>query len=120
MTGVLAFLPNPARTFREIYRILRIGGRFVAFTTTKELKGTPAAPEPVASRLHFYEDGDLEKMSTDASLSSVRVEHPDLFEYAKKSGYWKLISNCFQGRADLNCLSLENECKPILLRVVSV
>ena len=97
MTGVLAFLPNPARTFREIYRILRIGGRFVAFTSTKGIKGSPAAPEPVASRLHFYEDGELEKLVTDASFSSVRVEHPDLFDYAKKSGVPEADLKLFSG-----------------------
>jgi ubiquinone/menaquinone biosynthesis C-methylase UbiE len=96
-TGVLTFLPNPARTFREVYRVLRIGGRFVVFTSTKELKGTPAAPEPVASRLHFYEDGELEKLATDASFSSVRVEHPDLFEYAKKSGVPEVDLPLFSG-----------------------
>ncbi len=86
MTSVLAFLSDPSTTFREMFRVLRNGGRIVIFTSTKELEGTPAAPEPIASRLHFYEDEELEKFARQAGFSAVRVEHPSLFEYAKKAG----------------------------------
>jgi SAM-dependent methyltransferase len=85
MTGVLGFLPDALQTFREISRVLNSQGRFVAFTGSKSLRGTPAAPEPVASRLHFYEDSELEDMARRAGFATVRVEHPSLFEYAKKA-----------------------------------
>ena len=56
MTGVFNFIQDPLKALSEIRRVLAGGGRFVLFTGSKELRGTPAAPEPMASRLHFYED----------------------------------------------------------------
>jgi len=97
MTGVLVFLPNPTQTFKEIFRVLRKGGRFVAFTSSKELRGTPAAPEPIASRLHFYEDNEIEDMATLAGFDTVRVEHPSLFEQAKKAGVPDSELDLFRG-----------------------
>ena len=55
MTGVFGFISNPVEVLSEIRRVLAPGGRFVLFTGTKKLLGTPAAPEPMASRLYFYE-----------------------------------------------------------------
>jgi ubiquinone/menaquinone biosynthesis C-methylase UbiE len=86
MTGVLGFLPDPLRAFKEVYRVLAGGGRFITFSGSKELRGTPAAPEPMASRLHFYEAGEIEDMARRAGFVTVRVEHPLLYEYAKKAG----------------------------------
>jgi hypothetical protein len=37
------------------------------------LRGTPAAPEPLASRAHFYEDDDLAALARRAGLSDVHV-----------------------------------------------
>jgi len=96
MTGVLPFLPQPAKTFREVHRVLKKGGRFVLFTGTKELRGTPAAPEPIASRLHFYEDAELEEMARAAGFEA-EVRHPSLFEFAKKSGVPKSDLEMFKG-----------------------
>jgi ubiquinone/menaquinone biosynthesis C-methylase UbiE len=86
MTGVLGFIPDPLAAFKEIFRVLRPAGRLMVFTSTKKLKGTPAAPEPAASRLRFYEDLELENLGKQAGFASVRVEHPSLYEYAKKAG----------------------------------
>ena len=97
MTGVLGFLPNPTQTIKEIFRVLRNGGRFVAFTSSKELRGTPAAPEPMASRLHFYEDREIEDMTILAGFDTARVEHPSLFEHAKKAGVPDSDLNLFRG-----------------------
>jgi SAM-dependent methyltransferase len=58
-TNVLFFLSD-AVAFAEIRRVLVPGGRMAVFTTSKEAKGTPAAPEPRASRMRFYEDAELE------------------------------------------------------------
>lgn len=97
MTGVLPFLPDAARAFREVFRVLGSGGRFAAFTGTKEVRGTPAAPEPVASRIHFYEDSELEGLARAAGFEEVRVEHPSLLEFAKKAGVPKPDLRLFEG-----------------------
>jgi Methyltransferase domain/Activator of Hsp90 ATPase homolog 1-like protein len=48
MTGVLGFLPDPVAALREIWRVLGEGGRLVVLGSPSELRGTPAAPEPMA------------------------------------------------------------------------
>ncbi|AUV84258.1 hypothetical protein C2R22_20995 (plasmid) [Salinigranum rubrum] len=55
MTSVLGHLPNPIEVFSEIHRVLADGGRIVILGSDPELRGTPAAPEPMASRMNFYE-----------------------------------------------------------------
>jgi SAM-dependent methyltransferase len=97
MTGVLGFLPDALQAFKEVFRVLERGGRFVAYTGTKKMKGTPAAPEPAASRLHFYEDDELESIARRAGFSTIKVEHPSLFEYAKKAGVPREGIELFRG-----------------------
>jgi len=97
MTGVLGFLPEPAEAFAEVFRVLRSGGTFVAYTSTKEIRGTPAAPEPVASRVSFYEDEELESLARTAGFIDVRVEHPSLFDFAKKAGVPESDLGLFRG-----------------------
>jgi SAM-dependent methyltransferase len=86
MTGVLGFLPDPLRALAEIRRVLRSGGRLALFGSSPELRGTPAAPEPMASRLRFYEDPELERLGREAGLAQVRVERRDLGRYAREAG----------------------------------
>jgi SAM-dependent methyltransferase len=86
MTGVFSFLQNPVAALREIYRVLTKGGRLVVFTGSKELRGTPAAPEPIASRLNFYEDDELWGLAREAGFNTVRVERPNLESFARQAG----------------------------------
>lgn len=86
MTGVLGFLPDPVTAFAEVRRVLRPGGRFVALGSDPELRGTPAAPEPMASRLRFYEDHELEQLARAAGFDEVRVVRRDLERYARDAG----------------------------------
>lgn len=97
MTGVLGFLPDAPRTFREVFRVLASGGRFVTFGGSKLLRGTPAAPEPMASRLHFYEANEIEDMARRAGFGESKVESPSLYEYAKKAGLSGLDLEMFRG-----------------------
>ncbi len=99
MTGVLFFIPDSLKAFKEVSRVLVSGGRFVLFTGTKELKGTPAAPEPVASRLHFYDDDELVDTALRAGFSRARVDHPSLLEHARKSGVPESDLYLFKGTA---------------------
>ena len=86
MTGVLGFLPDPAAALREIRRVLRPGGRLVALGSDPSLRGTPAAPEPIASRLHFYDDDQLRQLALDAGFSDVKVVRRDLLAFAREVG----------------------------------
>jgi SAM-dependent methyltransferase len=86
MTGVFAFIPDPVKALSEVVRVLAPGGRFAMFTGSKELRGTPAAPEPIAARLFFYEDAELEQLARKAGFSEARVERPDFEQYAREAG----------------------------------
>jgi SAM-dependent methyltransferase/uncharacterized protein YndB with AHSA1/START domain len=86
MTGVLGFLSDPVAAFAEIRRVLRPGGRFVGLGADPELRGTPAAPEPMESRLRFYDSAELERLARDAGFAEVRVERRPMEAYAREAG----------------------------------
>ncbi|HEY6067570.1 MAG TPA: class I SAM-dependent methyltransferase [Gaiellaceae bacterium] len=72
------FLAEPVSALREFRRVLDFErGRIAVFTTAPELKGTPAAPYPLATRGHFYEDEELERLPRDAGFTYSRVTRPD-------------------------------------------
>ncbi|MEJ2215931.1 MAG: methyltransferase domain-containing protein [Gemmatimonadota bacterium] len=86
MTGVLGFLPDPVRTLTEIRRTLAPGGRVVVQGFEPELKGTPAAPEPMASRLNFYDDEAFTELARAAGFADVRVIRRNVESYARDAG----------------------------------
>ena len=86
MTGVFGFIANPLEAISEVRRVLAEGGRFVLFTGSKEMRGTPAAPEPMASRLHFYEDAELEDLARQAGFGDARLDRPDFTSFAREVG----------------------------------
>jgi ubiquinone/menaquinone biosynthesis C-methylase UbiE len=86
MTGVLGFLPDPVAALAELRRVLMKGGRIVVAGSDPELKGTPGAPEPMASRLSFYEDDELAGLARAAGFADVRVVRRDLEAFAREVG----------------------------------
>ncbi len=75
MSVVFFFLDDPVAVLRECLRVLRPGSPVAVFTTAPELRGTPAAPEPVASRGHFYADEELADLARRAGLHEVRIHN---------------------------------------------
>jgi ubiquinone/menaquinone biosynthesis C-methylase UbiE len=73
MSIVFIFLPEPLAVLRECRRVLQPRGRIAIYTTSPRLRGTPAAPEPLASRSHFYENAELVSLATKAAFRDVTV-----------------------------------------------
>ena len=77
MSVVFFFLEEPAAVLRECRRVLRAAGRVAVYTTGPELRGTPAAPEPLCDRGRFYDDRELAGLATSAGLVDVEVRRDD-------------------------------------------
>jgi ubiquinone/menaquinone biosynthesis C-methylase UbiE len=68
------FFPDPVAALRELGRVLDPArGRLAVMTTAPEARGTVAAPEPFASRGHFYTDEELHDVARAAGLRDVRI-----------------------------------------------
>ena len=86
MSGVLPWLPRPESALREVYRTLQPGGRFVAWTGTPKMYGTPAAGPKRKGGVRYYEDRALAGFARRAGFADVRIDHPDLRPVAKGVG----------------------------------
>ena len=75
MSVVFFFPDDPVGVLRECRRVLRRGGHVAVYTTGPELRGTPAAPEPIASKGHFYRDHELAELARRAQLREVSVRN---------------------------------------------
>jgi ubiquinone/menaquinone biosynthesis C-methylase UbiE len=73
MPVVFFFLPEPVTVLHECRRVLAAGGRLAVYTTAPQLRGTPAAPEPVASQGRFYGDALLVGLLHQAGLANVAL-----------------------------------------------
>jgi SAM-dependent methyltransferase len=77
MSVVFFFLPRPVAVLRECRRVLAPAGRLAVYTTAPELRGTPAAPEPLAARGFFHDDEALARFGRDAGFADVAVTNRD-------------------------------------------
>ncbi len=98
MNGVLGFLTEPVTVLAQIRRVLRPGGRLVLLGSDPELKGTPACPEPIASRLRFYDDDGLRQLGQEAGFDRVDVRRENLEGYARDAGVPEPELAIFAGR----------------------
>jgi len=77
MSVVFFFLADPVAVLRECRRVLEPRGRLAVYTTSPALRGTPAAPEPLACRGSFYEDEELAALARQAGFVDVAVAGDD-------------------------------------------
>ncbi|HEX2412577.1 MAG TPA: class I SAM-dependent methyltransferase [Solirubrobacteraceae bacterium] len=77
MSIVFFFLPEPVAALAECRRVLEPGGCLALYTTAPQLRGTPAAPEPLAARGHFYEDDELAALARRAGFEDAIVADDD-------------------------------------------
>jgi ubiquinone/menaquinone biosynthesis C-methylase UbiE len=75
MSVVFFFFADPVGVLRESLRVARPDARLAVYTTSPELRGTPAAPEPLASRGHFHTDGELVALALGAGWRDAQVEN---------------------------------------------
>ena len=103
MMQVFFFLGAPT-VLAECRRVVRPGGTLAVFTVSAEAKGSPAAPEPMASRGRFYTHEQLVELARDAGFADARVEHPDLERYAREAGLPDDLVDLFTGADEMSQL----------------
>lgn len=77
MSVVFFFFAEPVEVLRECLRVAAPGARLAVYTTAPELRGTPAAPEPLASRGHFHSDDELVDLAGAAGWRDAQVRSRD-------------------------------------------
>jgi SAM-dependent methyltransferase len=77
MSVVFFFFADPVAVLCESLRVSAPGARLAVYTTAPELRGTPAAPEPLASRGHFHSDDELVSLAEAAGWERAEVRSGD-------------------------------------------
>jgi SAM-dependent methyltransferase len=103
MMQVFFFL-DPEAALAECRRVVRPNGTLVVFTVSEAARGTPAAPEPFASRGRFYTDDQLVELARAGGFFHAVVKHPDLEPHARAAGLPDDLIDLFAGAADASQL----------------
>ena len=77
MSVVFFFFDDPLQVLRECHRVLTSDGRIAVYTTSAALRGTPAAPEPMASMGRFHTDDELIALAERAGFHAGQVHSRD-------------------------------------------
>ena len=96
-TGAFGFFPDPKGSLAEMYRALEPGGRLALYSSSVALRGTPAAPEPIASRVAYYTPEELLALAHGAGFVDARVDQGDDAEYARRAGLPEGVVGFFRG-----------------------
>jgi SAM-dependent methyltransferase len=96
MMQVFFFL-DPRPVLAECRRLILPGGTLAVFTVSAAAKGTPAAPEPMASRGRFYTDEQLVELAHAAGFPDATVKRPDLERHARAAGLPVEVVALFSG-----------------------
>jgi SAM-dependent methyltransferase len=76
MTNAFFFLADPARALAELCRVLEPHGRLAIFTAAPDPPPW-MAPPPIARRMRFYTDQDLNTMAKTAGFIDIEIARPD-------------------------------------------
>jgi len=77
LSVVLQLIADPVGVLAECRRVLAPGGRLASYTAGPEMRGTPAAPEPIAALAYLRTDDELVALATGAGLRDAAVAHSD-------------------------------------------
>ena len=70
----------------------------IVYVSSPDLKGSPASPEPFASRLRFYQNDEVLDLAARAGFAERRLVSPDFENYSRKAGIPEEAMEFFKGK----------------------
>ena len=90
--AALDYMPDTRRVFRESYRVLRPGGRFLVITYRKSVLKRIHRESANTGSPHagIYTPGDLVEWLQEAAFNAVEVPRPSVYDGAAKQAWIKM------------------------------